>query len=206
MAHALFLYDSELALSLLKRSPRMEHSPIGLLLRGQDGIFRGEDEQDLAVFEKAVLDLEYVQFLLPENPGAVMWYATAVAHTIEFAESHDYDHNRLDELGRLILNDLPQGKGNASMALSRWKLCRALGDKDGAWEAVQEAAQRGCYCWNLAVECLTRFDSSATAEQAFEDIVCKRDQNDPYVRLAKAFIVHDSPNGPTARAYTCRWA
>ena len=194
MAHVLVLYDSHVALGLLAETERMEHTPAGLMLRGQDYLMCGEDTQDFELFNRAVRDFEYVHFLLPDSLGAAAWRATALASAIEFAESHDGDSRAFVEEGRTLLAELPSGSCPFT-DLARWKLCRAIGDTEGASKACHLAGQYGIFCWSVAIDCLVRYDSLVEAAHAFDLAVADRDEGEKYVRIAKAFVVHDLPDG-----------
>jgi serine/threonine protein kinase len=195
MAYGIVLSDSKRAVGLLAETQQMRHSPVGLLLRGQDGIIRGDDTQDFGLYEQAVRDLEYVHFLLPDSPGAAAWRATALAHAIEFAKSHGCESKAFVDQGRHLLEELPADVTSAFANESRWKLCRALGDTEGASRAIRLAGKHGLFSWNVAVDCLARYDSCADAERAFDDAMSGRAADDKYLRIAKACIVHDLPDG-----------
>jgi len=195
MAHALVLYDSPVALELLKGAERMKHSPVGLMLYGLDHLMCAEDEQDFHLYQRAVTDFEYIDLLLPDSPGAVAWRATAIANAIEYAKNHDSEYETLVEQGQEVLTRLPKSGSSPFADLVRWKLCRALDDPQGASDAIRLAGKHGIYCWHVAVDCLTQPGSSADAASAFTKAMSGRDETDAYVRLARAFVVHDLPNG-----------
>lgn len=195
MAHALVLYDSRAALDLLADTVRLEHSPVGLMLHGLDRMMCAEDTQSFDMFRRAVRDFEYVDFLLPQSQGAVAWRATAIANAIEYAKHHDHEYEEFMEQGRRVLAKLPRTGGSPFVNMVRWKLCRALDDPEGASHAIRLAGQHGIYCWDVAVDALTHHSSSADAAEAFDDAMSGRDRNDPHMRLARAFLVHDLPHG-----------
>ncbi len=195
MAHALVLYDSRVALDLLANTEAMEHSPVGLMLHGLDDMMRSEDTQDFQLFQRAVTDFEYIDFLLPNSRGAVAWRATAIANAIEYAKSHDREYETLVDQGQEVLARLPKSGSSPFTDLVRWKLCRALNDPLGASDAIRLAGKHGVYCWHVAADCLAQPGSSADAAHAFSNALSGRDENDIYVRLARAFVVHDLPNG-----------
>ena len=50
---------------------------------------------------------------------------------------------------RELLKELPISGASPFTDVTRWKLCRVLGDTEGAWDAIQRAGKHGYYCWIL---------------------------------------------------------
>jgi tetratricopeptide (TPR) repeat protein len=197
MAHALQLFDSELAMRLLNETARLKHTPVGLLLRSIDDASRAADEQNIELTNQAVQDYRYVNFLLPKNDGVAAWRAAALAQAIEFGKRQGEDGDELTAEGRELLEMLPTSHPSPFFNYCRWQLCSVLGDHRGAWEAIRRAGNHGAFCLFTAAECMVQNKSTEEAIAAFQDAISTSDGVDKYARIARALIEHDSPDGAT---------
>jgi serine/threonine protein kinase len=205
IAYSLLPSDPRESLSILKSSPTVWRSPIGLSIRAMANIFVGYETDDLQLIETAVQDLEYVQFLFRDNPFIVHWRLLGLNNAIELARRHgDQDGlQRLAAKGRPLANQLESVRGCPGLEYALWMFYRAIDEDDKATLAIHRVGTHpGTYSWILAADCLRRNEATVAAHE-FDRTVAAKHQQSKYVRLAKMHLVRDSAEG-AEQIYT--WA
>lgn len=123
------------------------------------------------------------------------WRAAALAQAIEFNRSRGQNVDAFVAEGRELLLAFPGANKSPFLNYCKWELCRAVGKDKDALDAASQAGNRGFFCFFTAAECLLQHNSSSDALAAFDDATSARGENDKHVRIARALIVHDTPDG-----------
>ena len=197
MAYALVLSDPDEALQLLEDRPRIQRSPVGLLIRGQARLLIGVDRQDAESIGAALQDFQYVQFLCHNNRGSIAWRIHALTQAIELAKRERRD----DDVARYVAEARPLAEALAPIGdypfgdWCRWLFYRAIGSLEEASQAIRRVGEHpGDHCLFLAANCLLRPGPTAAAEE-FDKAIVHSDTESKYVQLARAHVVRELPGG-----------
>jgi tetratricopeptide (TPR) repeat protein len=167
-AYAMVLPDPYSGVRLLEAEPRIQHSPVGLLIRGMSQLFMGIDRKDPDLLDNAIGDFEYVHFLFRDNQAAVGWRTYAIAAALELARLQERreDELRLTEVGRVAVQELSALQGNAMNSNLLYHAYRAIGDVEKSLAASREAASfAASFCGVAAIAFLAHYEPPIAAQQ-----------------------------------------
>jgi serine/threonine protein kinase len=192
MAYALATYDPQKSWSLLEAVPRIQCSPVGLLMRANVHWYEGNETAKPELLAKAVQDYEYAELLFHHVSFAMGGHLSAVATAIEHSRTSE-DKQRYIDQGRQLAKKLEDIPDNDCGIWDCWLFYRAIGDEQKAAAAIYRIGQTPTtFCWYLAADCLRRQDVPAALDE-FEKKTAKHKTN-KYVRLAKAHLVCNMPD------------
>ncbi|TWU28786.1 serine/threonine protein kinase [Novipirellula artificiosorum] len=189
MAQSVQLFEPEYSNQLLDRAGNLKHSPVGLLLQGIDLAEQAEDGRNPRLAEDAL----FLYRFIPDNPGVMGWRAAAISHLIGLQEdAGEIDDSLLTQAG-IVADAMEKMEANPFLDYNQWQLLRAIGKHDAASAVIARSGGRGYFSWFIAVDCLTRFDSTEAALGEFDRVT--GNANDNYVSIARAFLLHGTPGG-----------
>ena len=190
MAYAIQLEYPELARNCLAETRQLKHSPVALLIRAIDRSTQSVHDQDCELARKALLDLEYVRFLMPENQSALAWESHTLAFLIHKERLQTGTFSSLDIQGRALAEQLVGDQANVAISSMSWQLLTALGQEEEASQAIRQTETRKWHAWQLAADCIRRYESPTTAHNAFRSARDKLEV-DKHTKLAEAILIHD---------------
>lgn len=197
MAYALQLVEPSEALKHVEGDPDLQRSPAGVLARGAARYFLAVDRRDGQLMDDAIRDIECVQVLHEGNQFAAGLHAAAIAWAAELArvERRDQEADRYLERGRRSAAKLAAITELADCDVHCWLFYRAARDTENAKHALRRVARHLHYnCFYLSADCLRRQEAAAAVKE-FDRTVGLQHQHDKFVRVAKAYLVRDLPNG-----------
>lgn len=188
--------DPRESLRIVEGASGIQNSPVGLLIHAVSKLITSSEKRDGALAAEAAQDFKYVQFLFHDNQASLGFRLVAIASAIRLAqrEGRTDDAQRYIREGRPLAETLAAATDYPAGQWSCQQFYLASDDQGAAWRAIRNVGRHpGTYCWFLAAECLARYGSSAAAE--FDKLIAPEHKDSKYVRLAKAHLVRDLPDG-----------
>jgi tetratricopeptide (TPR) repeat protein len=197
IAITFMLNEPDYSLQVIEETPSVQHSALGILIRGMAHAQRAMDRRDMKLHERSIRDLEYATFLFRDSPATLAWYATAIAEYIEVSKQIGEQKDVQDyvESGKNAIDKLTATKESVHGEFARWLFYRATGQSDLASAVVRRMGSTpGVAYFFTASSYIGRPDTVAAAQE-FEQCIPKEYLKSRWVRISLAFLAPDLPNG-----------
>lgn len=191
------LADPDEAQRILKSAPNAARSLLGFYAKCEIDFLHGLDQQNSETLNRVVQDSQSVMYLLRDSLPATSLRLSALTSVLELPECDGEDEIKRHciEQGGPLAQRLAREPGFAPGCRTRWLFYQAIGESHGIQTAARDLSRHPSeYIWYFGADCLGRHRDDALAK--FDEAVDWPDQDNKYIRLARAHLVADQPNGP----------
>ena len=181
---------------LLDADPNAARSPLGLYTKCEIDYLHALDQKDTTLLNQVVENSQSVMYLLRDSLPASSLRLSILTSTIEIAHrDEDSELKRRYMLqGSELANTLAKHADFPPGCRTRWLFYQATGETDNMETAARDLSRYPSeYIWYFGAHCLGHYGNDALAK--FDKTVGWPAQDNKYIRLARAHLVADQPNG-----------